>query len=225
MKLLAIDTSSTACSIALLANNKIYSVHDIAPMQQAQTILPKIDVLLANANISLTELDALAFGVGPGSFTGVRIATSVMQGLSYALQIPLIPVSSLAALAQAAYEELTWEKLIVAVDARIQEVYWAAYQVNAAGLVELREQEVVCAPSDILLPDAENWYGVGNAWSVYHEHIPVQPIKIDATRMPMANAILSLAKIKFQHGEMVCAEEVVPTYLRDNVAKKSFIKE
>ena len=105
MKILAIDTSSNACGVALLCNNEVKALHELAPMQQTQKILPMIDALLGEAKVSLNQLDALAFGCGPGSFTGVRIAVSVMQGLGYAMNLPLIPVSSLAALAQAAYVE------------------------------------------------------------------------------------------------------------------------
>ena len=127
MKLLAFDTSSTTCSVALLLNDEIIEKNQTALMQQAQLIFPMIDTLLKSKNLKINQLDGIAFGCGPGSFTGVRIATSVAQGLAYAAKLPLIPVSSLAALAQAAYEDLRWEKLVVAVDARIQEIYWGAF--------------------------------------------------------------------------------------------------
>src|SRR5690606_29845388 len=105
MKLLAIDTSAQACSIALQIDDEVKVWHEVVPMQQAQLILPRINQLLQESNLSLNQLDAVAFGCGPGSFTGVRIATSLAQGLGYALNIPLIPISSLAGLAQAAYAE------------------------------------------------------------------------------------------------------------------------
>lgn len=220
MKILAIDTSSNACSVALLIDDQVKALHEVAPMQQTQKILPMIDALLRDSYMSLNQLDALAFGCGPGSFTGVRIATSVMQGIGFAMNLPLIPISSLAALAQAAYEELGWKRLLVGVDARIQEVYWGAYQVNDQGLVELVGKELVCPPEEVILPANGDWCGVGSAWDVYRTQIPCNPLQIDASRLPMATAILTLAKPKFINNDRVSAEQALPTYLRDEVAKK-----
>lgn len=220
MKLLAIDTSSEACSVALLIDSEVKVLHELASMQQAQRILPMIDELMSDSNVALNQLDALAFGCGPGSFTGVRIATSVMQGIGYAMNLPLIPISSLAALAQAAYDDLGWKKLWVAIDARIQEVYCGAYQVNSDGLVELVGKEVVCPPQDMPEPPFEHWQGVGNAWDVYRDQIKFKPKEVDASRLPVAAGILPLAKAKFENRQWVGAAEALPTYLRDNVAKK-----
>lgn len=220
MKILAIDTSSTACSVAILVNDKVTQSHQVAPMQQTQLILPMINELLASVAIRLNQLDAIAFGCGPGSFTGVRIATSVAQGLGFAVKVPLIPVSSLAAIAQGAYAELGWKNLLVAIDARVQEIYWAAYQVNSQGLVELLDKEKVSPPGELVCPDHDEWYGVGNAWEVY-KHIPCQPTFVDVTRLPMASAILTLARDKFIKQEWVDARRAFPSYLRDDVAKKS----
>lgn len=221
MKLLALDTSSIACSVALLIQDEIKSIHEIAPMQQAQTILPLIDSILKESNLSLNQLDALAFGCGPGSFTGVRIAASVIQGLGYATHLPLIPVSSLAALAQAAYEDLGWKRLLVGVDARIQEVYWGAYQVNPQHIVELIGKERVCAPEEVVLPPKGDWYGVGNAWEVYKDQIHYPVCGLDTTRLPMAKGIVTIAKLKYEQGDWVQADKALPVYLRDEVAKKS----
>lgn len=220
MKLLAIDTSSSACSVGLLIDNEIKIIHEIAPLQQAQKILPMIEKILQESTVSLNELDALAFGCGPGSFTGVRIATSVMQGIGYAMDLPLIPVSSLAALAQAAYSELGRDKLLVAIDARIQEVYWGAYQVNKEGVVELINTERVSPPQEILLPSESGWYGVGNAWDVYFEQISASPAYLDATRLPTALGVLQLAKVRYKKKEWVDAENALPSYLRNEVALK-----
>lgn len=221
MKLLAIETSSTACSIALLINDEVKALHEIAPMQQAQSVLPMIDKILQAADIKLNQLDALAFGCGPGSFTGVRIATSVSQGIGYATNIPLIPISSLAGLAQAAHQDLDWNQLLVGVDARIQEVYWGAYQVNKNGLVELIGNELVCPPEEVIIPQGFDWSGVGNAWEAYPGQIPYQPIQLDTSRLPMATGILTLAKTRYENQDWVKPEQALPTYLRDEVAKKS----
>lgn len=221
MKCLAIETSSAACSVALMIDDAVYSRHVIAPMQQSQLILPMIEELLSSSNIDLNQLDALAFGCGPGSFTGIRIATSVIQGLGYATNIPVIPISSLAALAQTAYQEKGWKRLLVAVDARIQEVYWAAYEVNDNDLIMLNGDEHVSKPEEIIAPDSSHWYGVGNAWDVYKNEIKFIPKETDSTYLPMATAIAQLAKEKFKQLSWITAAEAHPVYLRDNVAKKS----
>jgi len=221
MKILALDTSSTACSVALLVDDKISFLHRILPLQQAQSILPMLEELLFMNKITLNQLNAISFGCGPGSFTGVRIATSVTQGLAYALQLPVIPISSLAALAQAAYQDLGWRKLLVGVDARIQEVYWGAYVVNDQGLVVLMGEEIVCPPEQVSLPKDKDWYGAGNAWQVYADQIAYAPLEMDVTRLPMAVGILELAKVNYAKKEWVTAKEALPVYLRDSVVKKN----
>lgn len=220
MKLLAIDTSSTACSVALLLPEEIKSIHQIAPLQQAQLILGLIDEILQSASLRLDQLDALAFGCGPGSFTGVRIAASVIQGLSFAVGLPIIRISSLAALAQSAYQDLGWENILVGVDARIQEVYWGAYQLNSQKEMTLVGNEIVCPPEEVVLPTTGLWSGAGNAWSVYAKQIPYQPQTLDVTRLPNAAAVAYLAKSKYANQQWCPLAEAIPTYLRDNVAKK-----
>ncbi|MCD6038877.1 MAG: tsaB [Gammaproteobacteria bacterium] len=226
MKILALDTSSTACSVALLLDDNISYLHRVLPSQQAQFILPMLKELLAINKINLNQLNAISFGCGPGSFTGVRLAASVTQGLAYGLEacgleeFPVIPISSLAALAQAAYHDLGWKKLLVGVDARIQEVYWGAYKVNEQGYVELINTEIVCPPAQVILPEEKNWYGVGNAWEIYAGQIAYEPPEIDATRLPMAAALLELAKIDYLKKKWVSAKEALPVYLRDTVTKE-----
>lgn len=226
MNILAIETSSSACSVALTKNNQVTARHKVLPMQQAQLILPMIDEVLKEADITLNQLDAIAFGCGPGSFTGIRIATSTAQGLGYALNLPLIPVSSLAALAQTAFNAMGWTKLLVAIDARMQEVYWGKYIVNSAGLVELQGEEIISPPSR--LPSLESfaeqgktWVGVGSAWQVFSEQIPFSPLEKDVDGIATAEAVLQLAMPRFQAQQWVRAEEALPVYLRDNVAAKA----
>lgn len=220
MNILAIDTSAAACSIALLKGKEIFAVHEITPMQQAQLILPKIDALLKTQQMTLQQLDALAFGCGPGSFTGLRIAVSVAQGLGYAASLPLIPISSLAALAQATYQELGWEKLLVAVDARVNEIYWACYTLSTTGLVELIGKESLCAPENIVCPVDNTWCGVGNGWQIYRDKLPFRPTHIDTERLPMAFALAKLAEAKALQGEWITATAATPIYLRDDVVTK-----
>ncbi len=219
MKILGFDTSSTACSVALLIDDKVSALHRIMPMQQAQSLLPMIEELLLSNKITLDQLDAIAFGCGPGSFTGVRIAASVAQGLAYALELPVIPVSSLAALAQAAYENLQWEKLLVAIDARMQEAYWGAYYIHQQGLAVLINQEVVSTPKEIFSLE-DDFYGVGNAWDIYKNKIIYLPRAVDVTQLPTAKAILTLAQVKYKNSEWVHARDALPVYLRETVAKK-----
>jgi tRNA threonylcarbamoyladenosine biosynthesis protein TsaB len=224
MNIVAFDTSSSACSVALFANNEISSLHKIAPMQQAQLILPMIDSLLASNKVKLNQLDAIAFGCGPGSFTGIRVATSIAQGMGYALNIPLIPVSSLAALAQTAYNDLSWKHILAAVDARIQEIYWGFYQVNSQGLVELQGKEGMGTPenlSQILQNQGlENWQGVGNAWEIYAKQLAIQPVAINSSYLPTADAIIQLARPRVERQEWCAPHQVLPVYLRDEVATK-----
>jgi tRNA threonylcarbamoyladenosine biosynthesis protein TsaB len=217
MNILAIDTSSIACSVALLSEGEIKAIDRKCPLQQAHSILPMIDELLTQSKIELKQLDALAFGCGPGSFTGVRIATSVIQGLGFALHLPIIPISSLAALAQAAYQDLGWKKVLVGVDARIQEVYWGAYAANNEGIMTLVGHEAVLKPAELIFPEENDWYGVGDAWDVYRNQINYDPLAIDYTRLPMASAILSQARIHYRLQEWVSAAHALPVYLRDNV--------
>ena len=189
-------------------------------MQQAQCILPMIDTLLKDHQLSLAELDALAFGCGPGSFTGVRIATSVAQGLGFATPLPLISVSSLAALAQSAFLDLGWKKLLVAVDARMQEIYWGMYQINEEGRLVLVGEEMVCRPDKLVFPEAGDWYGVGNAWEVYQGQFAYSPCGVDATRMPMASGVAILARQLYLEGKCMAAADAEPVYLRNNIAAK-----
>jgi len=221
MKLLAIDTSTTACSVALLQDEKITSIHVEASMQQAQRILPAIHDLLQQSHLSLSELDALAFGRGPGSFTGVRIATSVIQGLAVVIDRPVIAVSSLAAVAQAAYADLGFKKLLVVMDARMKEVYWGAYTVNAEGLVELSGKEFVTPPEAIIQPQGQGWAGVGTGWAECYDRIPFHYDQEAASRLPMASAIIPLAREKYRQHDFLAPHEVVPVYLRDNVTHQA----
>jgi tRNA threonylcarbamoyladenosine biosynthesis protein TsaB len=224
MKLLAIDTSASACSVGLMLNEEIFSLHRVAPMQQTQLILPMLAEILQANNLELNQLDALVYGCGPGSFTGVRIAASVIQGLAFASQLPIIKISSLAATAQAAYNDLGWQKILVGMDARINEVYWSAYQVGGSGLVELVGQEAVCPPQGITVPETTDWCGVGSAWQVYLDTLLAtlvfEPLGIDAARLPMAAGLLRLAKEKYLRKDFVGLHEALPVYLRDDVAKK-----
>lgn len=224
VRLLAFDTSSSACSVALLDTNKdknkqVTALHKNLPMQQGRLILPMINELLNAASVSLNELDAIAYGCGPGSFTGIRIASSVAQGLGFATKCPIISVSSLAAIAQSAYLEKKWTSLLVAVDARIGEVYWAHYTVNPLGNMELNGKEQVCPPEAVELPiQNHSYYGVGEGWEKYGEKFAKllghQLQAIDKSQLPTAEGILPLAKAKLEIKDWISASNAIPVYLR-----------
>ena len=220
MKLLAFDTSTAACTVALVKNNTepCFEHHQILPMQQGRLILPTIEALLAEAGIKLNELDAIAYGCGPGSFTGIRIASSVAQGLGLGASCPLIPISSLAALAQTVYMSKQWPNLLVAVNAHMGEIYWSSYQAND-GIVQLVSKEAIASPSQVSQPtSAINWHGVGDGWRIYRDtlikSVGVEPMAIDSEQLPMAKAILTLAINKYNNQEWVKPHDAVPVYLR-----------
>ena len=222
--ILAFDTSTTACSVALLQGDITLSEHKVAPMKQAGLILPMIQHLLDQAGVTLQALDAVAYGCGPGSFTGIRIASSVAQGIGFAYSLPIIQISSLAAIAQAAYIAQRCTKLLVSVDARMEQVYWGVYEVNQAGLVELIGEEAVYAPQQVSLftqPDAQKqrWNGVGDGWGQYGSQmvnaLGFQPQHLYPMQVATAEAVLKLAKAQLEMGQIgLSASQVAPVYLR-----------
>lgn len=149
--LLALDTATEACSVALLHDGKVLSHYEVIPRLHAQRLLPMIKDLLAEAGVAMSALDAIAFGRGPGAFTGVRIAIGVVQGLAFALERPVLPVSNLAVLAQRAFREHGVSQVASAIDARMDEVYWGCYR-ETAGEMRLLGNEAVMAPELATLP-------------------------------------------------------------------------
>uniref|UniRef100_UPI003F7C98B7 tRNA (adenosine(37)-N6)-threonylcarbamoyltransferase complex dimerization subunit type 1 TsaB n=1 Tax=Actinobacillus pleuropneumoniae TaxID=715 RepID=UPI003F7C98B7 len=126
--ILAIDTATEACSVALQHNGKLTSLDELSPRTHTQRILPMIDELLAQANISIKQVDALVFGRGPGSFTGVRVGVGIAQGLAMGANLPVVPISNLLAMAQAAYEQTGATNVVALIDARMNEIYFAQYE-------------------------------------------------------------------------------------------------
>ncbi len=216
--LLALDTATEACSVALLHEGRVLSHYEVIPRLHAQRLLPMIQTLLAEAGIALTAVDALAFGRGPGAFTGVRIAVGVVQGLAFALERPVLPVSTLATIAQRAHREHGTEQVAVAIDARMDEVYWGCYRLQQ-GEMRLAGFEAVLPPEQASLPrdGTGRWFGAGTGWN-YGERLAVKPAALDATLLPHAEDLLLLASHAWQRGEAVVADQAQPVYLRDNVA-------
>lgn len=221
--LLALDTSTEACSAALLHEGRLLSRHEVIPRLHAQRLLPMVQELLAEGGIALPAVDAIAFGRGPGAFTGVRIAVGVVQGLAFALQRPVLPVSDLAIIAQRAWRERGAEQVAVAIDARMDEVYWGCYRLED-GEMRLAGCEAVLPPERAELPRVAtgDWFGAGTGWC-HAARIPAIVRERDAGLLPHAEDLLALAGVAWARGEAVDPEQAQPVYLRDNVAtpKKS----
>ncbi|MFD1260827.1 tRNA (adenosine(37)-N6)-threonylcarbamoyltransferase complex dimerization subunit type 1 TsaB [Entomomonas asaccharolytica] len=215
--LLAIDTATEACSVAILHQDELYTCYEVIPQLHAQQILPMINKVLAEVGCSLSTIDGLAFGCGPGAFTGVRIATGVIQGLAFALDKPVIAISDLSVLAQRAWREYKIEQVAVAIDARMNEIYWGCYQLQQQEMCLIGKEQVL-APELAQLPQInEKWFGVGTGWK-YAEQMPAQCEVVDDSLLPDAQDLLTLALLAWQRNEMISAEKVEPVYLRDNVA-------
>ena len=220
--LLAIETSSTACSAALSIDGRIEERYALAPREHATLILPMIESLLVEAGLAPTQLDACAFGRGPGSFTGVRIAASVIQGIAFAADLPVVPVSTLAALAQGGMRESGQANMLAALDARKAEVYWGVYRQAEHGLTALQGEERVCAPESVTLPQDHDWVGIGSGWAVYGDSLAKQAndrvVRVMHDLEPRARDVAVLALADFQVGRAVTPVDAIPVYLRNKVA-------
>lgn len=229
MKLLALDCSTEACSAALLSDSSgeitIDDVFELAPRQHTQRILPMVDQLLSDCDVSLNQLDAIAFGRGPGSFTGLRICLGAVQGLAYGAELPVVGVSTLAAQAQTAVDdcEVNDAMILSALDARMDEVYWGVFQ-QQHGLVTMLGAERLTAPEQVELPmvDSERgWVAIGSGFN-YASRIPLKhSIKQwYGDLLPTARAVAKLGYADFKRGAARPAAEAIPVYLRDEVAWK-----
>ena len=195
----------------------------MAPRQHARLLLPMVGDVLTEAGVSLAELDALAFGRGPGSFTGLRIAAGVIQGLALGADLPVVAVSDLAALAQGAVCERDATQVLACLDARMGEVYWGAYRRGAAGLVTPMSEERISAPEAVVCVAPGEWHGAGPGFAAYPllQNAPGgRIVKTEPARVPRASDILRLARAEAAAGNTVVAEAAIPVYLRDKVAWK-----
>lgn len=237
MNLLALETSTEACSVALLSNRdgrqQLLQRHEIAPRRHAELVLPWIDVLLAEAGLAKSQIDAIAVGRGPGAFTGVRLAIALAQGLALALDRPVLPVSSLAALALQAADSIradvtqadaTQKGVIVlaAIDARMGEVYSGAFAGDGDGLVLAVGQESIAAPATMPLPTCARCLGVGTGFAagdgVLQTRLGAGLVHCDASALPRAANVARLAARDFAAGLAIAPDLLEPAYLRDKVA-------
>ena len=220
MKLLGVETSSAVGSIALAIEGEVLERQIETPREQAELLLELTDELLATAGLELRDLDAVTFGRGPGSFTGLRVAAAIAQGFALATGVRLVPVSSLLCLAEHAHRSHGVERALVVVDARMSEVYWAQYA---------RERDVPAAvgperlssPAAVVAPDGAPWTGVGDGFSAYPEAlagIAATADRVLADLRPAARDLFPTAERALAAGLVTSPAEALPVYLRDDDA-------
>jgi tRNA threonylcarbamoyladenosine biosynthesis protein TsaB len=208
MNLLAIETATEACSVALVHGEAVIARSELAPRRHAERVLPMADELLAEAGIGKYALDVIAVGRGPGAFTGVRLAVSLAQGMAMALDLPVVTVSSLAALALEAPEDDD-AAILAVIDARMGEIYAASYQRDGNGGLLSLDEERVCTADSLVLPQAAAWRVVGTG---------SEPRSANGACYPQARHVATLAVSEFKAGRAQAPELALPVYLRDKVA-------
>lgn len=223
MKLLAFETATEACSVAVWADGDVRERFELAPRRHAELALPWAEQLLAEAGIPRTQLDAIAVGRGPGAFTGVRLAISIAQGIALALERPIVAVSTLAVLAARLPPLRTQgeEKILAAIDARMGEVYLGAFGREGDELVALAD-EVVIRPETAEIAEGGDWRGIGTGFSAVEGALQARLAgrlaSVDAGALPHAADLARLAAAAWARGEMLAPERAEPAYLRNNVA-------
>ncbi|OBX89407.1 tRNA (adenosine(37)-N6)-threonylcarbamoyltransferase complex dimerization subunit type 1 TsaB [Haemophilus haemolyticus] len=227
LTLLALDTSTEACSVALLYHGEKTYINELAQRTHTKRILPMIDEILVNSGLGLNQVDALAFGRGPGSFTGVRVGAGIAQGLAFGADLPVIPVSNLTAMAQAAFELHQAENVVTAIDARMNEVYFSQLvrekvRSDFTEFFQWREiiTEQVCSPEQAInqLRD-HNAFRVGTGWAAYSQFTEKNLTSSDIA-LPNALYMLELARVEYLQKRTISALEIEPIYLRNEVTWK-----
>ncbi|WP_456446536.1 tRNA (adenosine(37)-N6)-threonylcarbamoyltransferase complex dimerization subunit type 1 TsaB [Thiolapillus sp.] len=224
MKLLALDTTEDSCSVALCVDDEMRWRFELAPRRHSELILPMMESLLAEAQLSVQALDGLAFSRGPGSFTGIRIATGVAQGVALGADLPVVPVSTLAALAQAALREQGAVRVLSALDARMGEIYWAWCELDD-GVMRIGESGERVGPAKAVpAAPAEHAWGAGSGWASYAGDLAaasgIDGSHVLAEQPVHARDVASLGLAALLKGNTVSAEAALPVYIRDNVAAK-----
>ena len=220
MRILALDTSTEYCSVALWHDGAVIEHCELAGQKHSELLIKMLDALLKQAGVKLAQLDGIAFGKGPGSFTGVRIACGATQGLAFGANLPVAGVCTLEALAEASGRP----RVIAALDARMGEIYHAAYEKHDDVWTTVREP-CLCKPKDAPPVSGENWFGIGSGFAMHgkslEERYAGQLLGIDAGMVPQAAAIAALGAAQFAAGRGVDAAQALPLYLRDKVALKT----
>lgn len=225
MKILALDAATEACSAALYDHGEVRERFEIAPREHANLLLPMAHGLLAEAGWQLHELDALAFGRGPGAFTGLRIAAGAAQGLAFGAGLPVAPISDLAALAAGSARVCGTDRVLAVADARMGEVYWSPFEAatNAAGPRPLAAERVA-PPETIPLHDyGQDWMPAGNGWPAYQSALAPLAARLGGAPecpYPRAGDIARLGAAAVGAGDTLPADQAVPSYVRDDVARK-----
>lgn len=219
MKILAFDTSSSYCSIALWIDGEILSQSILAEQRHSELLLPILQELLARSELTLVQLDGIAFGAGPGSFTGLRIACGVAQGLAFGSDLPVIGISTLEALAQQAGTN----NVITAIDARMGEIYHAAY-VRSADDWETVSAPILCLPHYAPLMTGDNWVGCGSGFDKYCDdlknHYGSSVSRFETGFFPHAREMAQLAEQDFKQGLGIDPADATPIYIRNKIALK-----
>ena len=218
--ILALDSSTEACSCALVIDSKFFETFELLPRLHTQYILPMIKSLMAEHDLNFSDLDGIAVGAGPGSFTGLRIAAGVAQGIAFGADLPLLPVSTLAALAQQSLKSES-QHILSCIDARINEVYWAVYS-NDGHKIELVGEEQLCKPELVDFEISGSCYGVGNGMNFINQmpkHIQSLISAFDSEVYPRALAMAELAVGYLEQGMSIKPEDFSPTYLRNKVTQ------
>ena len=237
MRLLAIETSTEACSVAVMAGAEVSERFEVAPRRHAELVLPWAEILLAEAGLRRADLDAIVVSRGPGAFTGVRLGMSIAQGIALALDRPLVPVSTLAVLAlgglraqgdadadtrdRAVDADGPHDFILAAIDARMGEVYAGAFARDGDGVRALDRERVV-APDAVERPPAGAWRGVGTGFAAVEGTLERRLgdvlLSVDATALPHAADLVRLGALSLAAGGAMAPEKVEPAYLRDSVA-------
>jgi len=226
VNILAIETATDACSCAVEFSGTITTRHRVEPRRHTELLLPMIDEVLADAGADLGAIDAIAFGRGPGSFTGLRIACSVAQGLGFGAGRPLVAVSTLQVIAAGMQRARGTPRVLVALDARMGELYWGGFEWDGVTMVPAFEESVV-SPAAVHRPDAGEWAGAGSGWIAHRAALEERvagrlgrsPEPVDAARLPRASDMLVPARRALEAGLAVAPEDAAPVYLRSRVAR------
>ncbi len=217
--ILAIETSTDACSVALYCSqDMLISRYQIMPRKHTELIFPMLDSVLHEAEITMDKVDALAFGRGPGAFTGVRIASAVIQGIALTDQLPILAVSSLATIAQGIYRRKKVSQVLVANDARMKEVYWGYFSLQA-GIMQIEGEEQLSSPDKVPIPDGKIFLA-GSGFRCYPEIFANRDIPLtyqDKEALPEAQDIIPIALSLWKKKEIINIADALPIYLRNNV--------